>query len=103
MAFGSIEKNFAHMPVRGGFRGVGSPRHGSGNDVMQRSHQWLLACSLLACSLPASQRAIAQEVYRQDERLASDRPEAWAMNYFVKQNPTVGLSDAPYAGVATAK
>jgi hypothetical protein len=35
-----------------------------------------------ACLLLSSHAALAQEVYREEEILGSDRPEAWAMNYF---------------------
>ena len=38
-------------------------------------HRWLLLCAL------AGHGALAQTVVRHDESLASDRPEAWAMNY----------------------
>src|SRR4249919_1025391 len=82
MPGGSIWKNFLHLPVRGGIRGVASPRHGPGNDVMHRSHQWLLACSLLLSKGAIAQDMLPEDVFQQDELLAPDRPEAWAMNYF---------------------
>ena len=67
---------------------------------MHRSHQWLLACTLLL-----SQGAIAQgmrsegvlseNVLRQDELLASDRPEAWAMNYFAASSLMTAFGETP--------
>jgi hypothetical protein len=90
MPTGSILKNFLHAPARSGVRGVASPRLDTGNDVMRRSHRWLLACSLLA-----SQGAVAQDVFRQDELLSSDRPEAWAMNYFAASSLTTAFGETP--------
>jgi hypothetical protein len=95
MPIGSIWKNFLHVPVRGVFRGVASPRHDPGNDVMHRSHQWLLACSLLASHSAIAQDMLSESVFRQDELLGADRPEAWAMNYFAASSLMTAFGETP--------
>jgi hypothetical protein len=62
---------------------------------MHRSHQWLLACSLLASQAAIAQDRLSESVYHQDERLASDRPEAWAMNYFAASSLMTAFGETP--------
>jgi hypothetical protein len=67
---------------------------------MHRSHQWLLACLLLASHGAFAQDMLAEgmpseDVFRQDERLASDRPEAWAMNYFAASSLMTAFGETP--------
>ena len=67
---------------------------------MHRSHQWLLACTLLlsqgaiAQGMP-SEGVLSENVLRQDELLASDRPEAWAMNYFAASSLMTAFGETP--------
>lgn len=57
-------------------------------------HSWLV------CLLLLSQGARAQPVFRDDELLDSDRPEAWAMNYFAASSfmTAFGGYPAPASG-----
>lgn len=41
----------------------------------------LLAVGAALCALPCASPACAQEVFREEEILRSDRPESWAMHY----------------------
>jgi hypothetical protein len=50
---------------------------------------WLVSLWLL------SQGASAQPVIRDDEHLASDRPEAWAMNYFAASSIMTAFGEGP--------
>lgn len=52
---------------------------------------------LLLVSLPlcCSGNASAQEVFRGDELLAPDRPEAWAMNYFAASTFMTAFGESP--------
>jgi hypothetical protein len=52
-------------------------------------HRWLLLTALFG------QSALAQTVVRHDEDLASDRPEAWAMNYTVASTFMTAFGDVP--------
>jgi hypothetical protein len=55
-------------------------------------HAKALIVSLL---LLASAQAAAQNLIRNNEILESDRPEAWAMNYFVASSLLTSTGDAP--------
>lgn len=50
---------------------------------------------LLSTLLLVSAGTRAQAVLRNDERLAPDRPEAWAMNYFAATTFMTGFGEAP--------
>lgn len=52
-------------------------------------HRWLLLGVLVG------QGALAETVVRHDESLASDRPEAWAMNYVAASTFTTAFGDVP--------
>ena len=50
----------------------------------------------VACLLLSSQAALAQEVYyREEEILGSERPEAWAMNYFTATSFMTAFGETP--------
>ena len=50
---------------------------------------------LAALALVLAQAAGAQTVIRSDENLASDRPEAWAMNYFAAATLMTSFGETP--------
>lgn len=57
-------------------------------------HVWL-ARSLFPLALLWPPGAIAQDEFRQDERLDDKRPEAWAMNYFTSTTLMTAFGEAP--------
>src|SRR5688572_9486448 len=60
------------------------------NDMRSLPHLLLVSLSL-CCSGTAS----AQPVFRADEFLAPDRPEAWAMNYFAASTFMTAFGERP--------
>lgn len=60
-----------------------------------RGNHLLLSILLLAGTAGSCTGAAAQVVYRGDERLDSDRPEAWAMHYFTATTLMTGFGQTP--------
>jgi hypothetical protein len=58
---------------------------------MRRVLPLLLLPPLLGCSLATH----AQEIFRNDEQLAADRPEAWAMGYFTSATAMTAFGPPP--------
>lgn len=58
----------------------------------------LLQHLLLISSLLLSQGIRAQTTFHNDEILASDRPEAWAMNYFAASSLMTAFGESPALG-----
>ena len=50
---------------------------------------------LLVLSVLLSQGVLAQTVFRDDELLAPDRPESWAMNYFAASSLMTAFGESP--------